>query len=274
MNRKGKYIHTKEELMEKFDFEFLLKEIHENKLTCRDIEKVYNIEQRFMSKLNKEMNLGIKSNWSFQKNKYLSIGLYKEDLYDLYIIQKKSIREIAKEYDVSHSCIKSAILFFDICKEDEIRPFNYIGYYDNRRIREENDDESRIYQVVMKKYIGRDLKEDETVHHIDFNRKNNNIDNLFLFDTRRKHSFYHGYIRGHEYIHPQQFLDNIYPKYEETFLNKEWLYNQYILLDKSIKQISLICDVSRLSITNTLKEFGLLELKKMRINQYDQFQDR
>ena len=274
MNRKGKYIHTKEELMEKFDFEFLLKEIHENKLTCRDIEKVYNIEQRFMSKLNKEMNLGIKSNWSFQKNKYLSIGLYKEDLYDLYIIQKKSIREIAKEYDVSHSCIKSAILFFDICKEDEIRPFNYIGYYDNRRIREENDDESRIYQVVMKKYIGRDLKEDETVHHIDFNRKNNNIDNLFLFDTRRKHSFYHGYIRGHEYIHPQQFLDSIYPKYEETFLNKEWLYNQYILLDKSIKQISLICDVSRLSITNTLKDFGLLELKKMRINQYDQFQDR
>ena len=130
-----------------------------------------------------------------------------------------------------------------------------------------------IHILVARHFIPNPENKPE-VNHIDFNRKNNNIDNLFLFDTRRKHSFYHGYIRGHEYIHPQQFLDNIYPKYEETFLNKEWLYNQYILLDKSIKQISLICDVSRLSITNTLKEFGLLELKKMRVNQYDQFQDR
>ena len=69
MNRKGKYIHTKEELMEKFDFELLLKEIHENKLTCKEIEIIYGIEQRFMSKLNKEMELGIKSKWKFQKNK-------------------------------------------------------------------------------------------------------------------------------------------------------------------------------------------------------------
>ena len=54
-----KYIQSKEELMEKFDFELLLKEIHENKLTCRELENKYGIEQRFMSKLNKEMNLGI-----------------------------------------------------------------------------------------------------------------------------------------------------------------------------------------------------------------------
>ena len=50
-----KYINTKEELLEKFDFELLLKEIHENKLTCKEIEIIYGIEQRFMSKLNKEM---------------------------------------------------------------------------------------------------------------------------------------------------------------------------------------------------------------------------
>lgn len=271
MNRKGKYIHTKEELMEKFDFEFLLKEIHKNKLTCRDIEKIYNIEQRFMSKLNKEMNLGIKSKWSLQKNKYLSIGLYSDDLFELYIVQKKSLREIAKEYNVTHPCIKSAVLFFGICEKDEIRPSDYIGYYDNRRFRGE---ESRIYQTIMKNFLGRDLKQDEVVHHIDFNRKNNDINNLFLFDTSRVHAFYHGYIRGHDYIHPQQFLDKIYPKYQETFLNKDWLYKKYILLDESIKQISVLCDVSRKSIENTLKDFKLLDLKEKRVNQYDQFKDR
>jgi predicted DNA-binding protein YlxM (UPF0122 family) len=268
MNRKGKYIHTKDELMESFDFKTLLKEIHENKFTCKDIEEIYGINQRFMSKLNKEMNLGIKSNWSFQKNKYLSIGLYEEDLYNLYIIQEKSLREIAREYNVTHSCIKSALLFFNICKEDEIRAFNYIKYYDCRREKEE----TRIYQTIMKKHIGRELKEDEVVHHIDFNRNNNDIENLFLFDESRKHLLYHGYIKSHSYIHPQQFLDIVYPKYKKTFLDRDWLYNQYILLDESLEQISIMCEVSRETIKTSLKKFNIF--KKNRINQYDQFQNR
>ena len=39
-----KYIQSKEELMERFNFELLLKEIHENKLTCKDLENKYGIE--------------------------------------------------------------------------------------------------------------------------------------------------------------------------------------------------------------------------------------
>lgn len=269
MNRKGKYIHTKDELMENFNFEILLKEIHENKLTCKDIEEIYNINQRFMSELNKEMDLGIKSKWSSQKSKYLSIGLYEEDLYNLYIIQKKSLREIAREYGVTHSCIKSALLFFNICKKNEIRPFDYVGYYDCRRKKEE---ETRIYQTIMRKHIGRELKESEVVHHIDFNRDNNDIENLFLFDEPRKHLLYHGYIKSHNYIHPQQFLNIIYPKYEKTFLNRDWLYKQYILLDESLEQISIICEVSRETIKTSLKKFNIF--KKNRINQYDQLQYR
>ena len=266
-----KYINTKEELMEKFDFELLLKEIYENKLTCKEIEIIYGIEQRFMSKLNKEMELGINSKWKFQKNKYNSIGIYKEDLYEMYIERKMSLRRIGIEYGVTDSCIKSALIFFDVCEEQEIRPFNYKKYYDTRRTRE---GENRIYQTIMKKHLDRELTKDEVVHHIDFNRENNDISNLFLFETRRKHSFYHGYIKGHDYINPQDFLDNIYPSYEKTFLNKDWLYKQYISLDKSIKEISMMCDISRMAIKTSLKDFDLLELKKMRVNQHDQFKNR
>ena len=59
-----KYINTEEELMEKFNLELLLKEIHKNKLTCKDIECIYGIEQRFMSKYNKE-HKSISKEWIF-----------------------------------------------------------------------------------------------------------------------------------------------------------------------------------------------------------------
>ena len=38
------------------------------------------------------------------------------------------------------------------------------------------------HQIVMENYIGRELKPYECVHHIDGNKKNNNINNLALMD--------------------------------------------------------------------------------------------
>lgn len=266
INIKKKRINNEKELMENFNIEVLLSEIHFYKLTCRDIEKIYNIDQRFMSKYNKENNCGIKKSWKQQKEKYKEKGLYAEDLYDLYIVQNKSMREIGKIYNISDTAIKSALLFFDICTKDEIRPFNCIEYYDTRRTRNGN---SRIYQAIMENHLGRKLKEDEVVHHLDFNRQNNDISNLFLFSTSQYHSLYHGYIKSHNYISPNEFLENILPSYEKTFLNYDWLYEKYIEEDESMESISQSCEVSRICIENNLKHFNLLDKKPKRINQYD-----
>jgi Holliday junction resolvasome RuvABC DNA-binding subunit len=43
------------------------------------------------------------------------------------------------------------------------------------------------HHLVVENKIGRKLKEGETVHHIDFNKKNNDISNLFLFHSQREH---------------------------------------------------------------------------------------
>lgn len=270
---KKKYIQTIDEINEKFDFELLIKEIREEKLTCRDIENKYGIEQRFMSKLNKEMNLGIKASWSQQKNKYFSLGMNKEDLYEMYIIQEYSIREIALHYGVEHACAKNALLFFDICTKDTIRPFNYDGYYDTRRTSSIFENDTRIYRSIMSEYIGRELNDDEVVHHIDMDRSNNDITNLFLFDNERIHSLYHGYIRSsnHQYISPQDFLDKIYSVYTTTFLNENWLYDHYIKNDESIAYLSKLCDVSRSAIKYSLDIFNISNLKRKRVNQYDKF---
>ena len=259
-----KYINNLQELNKEFDFESLIETIIENRLTCKDVEKLYGIEQRFLSKLNKEMNLGIRSSWSQQRNTYNKYKIFKEDLEDLYLNQELSINAISKIYNCSTGCIRGALLYFNVA--NDFRPANYSKYYDSRRI---EYPESHIYQSVMAKHLGRLLTKDEVVHHIDFNRNHNTIDNLFLFENEKAHALYHGYIRSHDYIHPQEFLDNIYSQYLVTFLDRDWLYNEYIVSNESIVSISKYCDVGRTSIKSALIDFGIFDLKPKRINQYD-----
>lgn len=52
------------------------------------------------------------------------------------------------------------------------------------------------YHLVMEEHIGRHLTPEEVVHHIDFDRQNDDIDNLMLFPNKREHDRHHGKIRG------------------------------------------------------------------------------
>ena len=49
----------------------------------------------------------------------------------------------------------------------------------------------REHILVMSKYIGRDVKYPENVHHIDGDKLNNNIKNLYLFPSVSPHSKLH-----------------------------------------------------------------------------------
>lgn len=52
-----------------------------------------------------------------------------------------------------------------------------------------------IYEhiVIVEQYVGRSLQENEVVHHLDFNRANNRIENLLLLD-RGQHSKLHAWL--------------------------------------------------------------------------------
>ena len=51
------------------------------------------------------------------------------------------------------------------------------------------------HRLNVEKKIGRYLTPEEVVHHIDFNRGNNNIDNLMLFESDKAHQKFHTKIR-------------------------------------------------------------------------------
>lgn len=52
------------------------------------------------------------------------------------------------------------------------------------------------HRVVAEKILGRPLKENEVVHHMDFNRRNNNENNLMIFASNADHNRYHGQLRS------------------------------------------------------------------------------
>jgi len=50
---------------------------------------------------------------------------------------------------------------------------------------------SVIHRIVMENHLGRKLKKTEIVHHNDGNKQNNNIKNLTLLKSRKKHNKLH-----------------------------------------------------------------------------------
>jgi hypothetical protein len=51
------------------------------------------------------------------------------------------------------------------------------------------------HRLVVENFIGRTLEKGETVHHINFNKKNNNLDNLFPFHTQREHKSFENRVK-------------------------------------------------------------------------------
>ena len=51
------------------------------------------------------------------------------------------------------------------------------------------------HRVIMEEHLGRYLLPTEVVHHIDFDRSNNQLENLHLFNNLNEHMKYHHFLR-------------------------------------------------------------------------------
>lgn len=64
------------------------------------------------------------------------------------------------------------------------------------RRRLKNGKRIALHRYIMEQHLKRSLNESETVHHIDCDSYNNEIDNLFLFSNESEH------IKGHHSLEP------------------------------------------------------------------------
>jgi len=60
----------------------------------------------------------------------------------------------------------------------------YVRFSKNGKVIKEH-----IY--VMQEHIGRNINKGEAIHHIDLNKSNNDLENLYLFETSSKHAICH-----------------------------------------------------------------------------------
>lgn len=82
------------------------------------------------------------------------------------------------------------------------------------------------HRVVMENYLGRLLDDDEVVHHVDDNKKHNDIENIELC-LKGVHERYHGIVHGRKMAAlkcPECKKIFIRPK-NQTFLQKSNEYN-------------------------------------------------
>ena len=273
VDKRYSYINLKKEFPKEAVQRLLLEEHY----TYKDLQQKYHYNERLWSKLAKEYNIPKQiKNIRKKCNEYHTINIDNQLLIKLYIDEKYSIRQLAETFKCNKSTIKDRLEKNGIA----IRPFNDKNYYKNRkdlnRPHISVDSSGYIHQMsqrqhrlIMEKFLGRKLTKNEHIHHIDFNKSNNDINNLFLFHTNDAHLSYHGYIKHHNYISPQEFMNNIYPNIL-YYKSKDFLYEQYVVLNKSVAQIEKEIDsiISRVSLTKCLKEYGLFVNGK-HVNQYD-----
>lgn len=74
------------------------------------------------------------------------------------------------------------------------------GLYVDKRgykvLRFENGRPIYEHRLIVEEQIGRKLSQEERVHHIDLDKKNNNPENLFLFPDARSHAICHHSINA------------------------------------------------------------------------------
>lgn len=274
-NKYPNYINTKNSV----SYDLLYDWLHNKEYTYKDIENIFEYSERLISKLAKEYNIP-KNFKSIAKNcnTNKAINFNYDEIYRMYIIEYMSLREIAKIIGCTHSSVSKFLKEKGI----KIRPANEKKYYDNRKVYYSkskkidslgyrhvtfNSQNLREHRYIMEKYLNRKLSKKEYVHHIDFNKNNNDISNLYLFENGTLHACYHQYINRNNYIHPSEYVKK-YRDYIMEYISYDFLNNQYIKENKSANEISKEINnlISRQAIVKHLKKLGIYELREPTIN--------
>lgn len=106
------------------------------------------------------------------------------------------------------------------------------------------------------------LKPECVVHHIDFNKKNDDTSNLYVFPNSSQHVIFHNAYRAGKVKNLDEF--KIYYKfvYIDRLYNFQWLYMAYVYYDLSINQISQLLDMPYKAIESQIINKQLDIIKK------------
>lgn len=119
-------------------------------------------------------------------------------LFRKYVSEKKSIDSISKESGINRSTITKWIYRLKIPTRNlsqshkGLKPPNYKGWHWNNGYIEVYIKGKKFLQhrIVMERAIGRKLRKGEVVHHLNEKPTDNRIENLEVYSSPGRHTFY------------------------------------------------------------------------------------
>ena len=87
------------------------------------------------------------------------------------------------------------------------------------------------------------LKPECVVHHIDFNKKNDDVSNLYIFPNTSQHVIFHNAYKIGKIKSINEFEKYYQFVYVDRLYNFQWLYMAYVYYDLSINQISQLLEM-------------------------------
>ena len=140
----------------------------------------------------------------------------KKLLEDLYLIQRFSAWDIAKQFNIGRTTVYRWLEEFSIKRRDNAEAHNIIEFkkrhtgknhpcYKTGKFTQEagnyiyiryNGKMKPRHRVIFEKALNRPLKYSERVHHINKNRQDDRLKNLILFTNDKSHMHYHKYLEN------------------------------------------------------------------------------
>lgn len=213
-------------------------ELYNDSKTLDEIATLNNSTRYVVTKIIKDAGLEIRKSGATRQRRPQGFSLVTEDeLRELYIVKKLSMVDIADMYEVSVSTVKRAmnkhniqirtiaeVKFKGAVKYDK-KGYRWISYYDS----EGNYCRQQEHRYVMEQHLGRKLTPEEDVHHVDFDKTNNDISNLRLLEHKQHTELHHNIqkLERIEWLIDYVKTNNKYPDYEEmpfdrNTLKKDW----------------------------------------------------
>ncbi len=135
----------------------------------------------------------------------------RDELYDQYVTQGHGMRWLAQKHNVTYRTIQSWIRKYGIKLTPEQhgsrirgpKNGNFVGYKNNHGyvyiVKRDHPECSRDgyvmeHRVVVEDFIGRLLTQSEQVHHLNYEKADNDLMNLMLFANAADHTAFHKWM--------------------------------------------------------------------------------
>lgn len=172
-----------------------LKEVYEKTKSSRKAAEIFGVSKTTILNFLREYDISICKEPVKGREPRNKVKIAKRDLESAYT-ETKSVYKVAQKFGVSKTTILRKLKQHGISigknsGRPKMKDNRHTQHKKRYPVRIVNGRRIALHRYIMEKEIGRELKTEETVHHIDMNTSNNTIENLYLFKNESKHMIAH-----------------------------------------------------------------------------------